>query len=171
MILSNTTLLIEICYFAQYIPWIMHMAYPPSYTGYFREPHWKSMGLPEISRVTLTGVIWLCQWRDPEIYGWVFHMKPQEKNVTTTNNTVRIHWNGKVVRMTALLVTGDVEVKLQRPQWRPGQSHWRPFRFFISIRCNAHDDVMTGKCFHFNWPFMRGIHRLRVKFSHLCLMR
>ena len=27
-------------------------AYLPRYPGYFREPHWKSMGLPEISRVT-----------------------------------------------------------------------------------------------------------------------
>ena len=26
------------------------------YPGYFREPHWNSMGLPEISRVTLTGM-------------------------------------------------------------------------------------------------------------------
>ena len=26
--------------------------YLPSYPGYFREPHWLSMGLPEISRVT-----------------------------------------------------------------------------------------------------------------------
>ena len=27
-------------------------AYPWSYPGYFREPHWKSMGFPEISSVT-----------------------------------------------------------------------------------------------------------------------
>ena len=31
--------------------------YSLSYPGYFREPHWKSMGLPEISMVTLTGTI------------------------------------------------------------------------------------------------------------------
>ena len=39
------------------------------------------------------------------------------------------HWNGKIVRMTSLALTGDVEDKLQRPQWRPGQSSSRPFRF------------------------------------------
>ena len=37
-----------------------------SYPGYFREPHWFSMGLLEISRVTLTGMpvdqLW---WRGP----------------------------------------------------------------------------------------------------------
>ena len=31
--------------------------------------------------------------------------------------------------MTPLVVIGDVEVKLQRLQWRPGQSCCRPFRF------------------------------------------
>ena len=35
--------------------------------------------------------------------------------------------NGKVVRMTALVVIGHVEGKLQRPQWRPGQSPWPSF--------------------------------------------
>ena len=32
--------------------------------------------------------------------------------------------------MTALFVTGDVGGKLQRPQWRPGQSPWR---FSVSV--------------------------------------
>ena len=31
---------------------VTHTAYLSSYPGYFREPHWLSMGLPEISRVT-----------------------------------------------------------------------------------------------------------------------
>ena len=39
------------------------------------------------------------------------------------------HWNGKVVMMTTLLVAGDVEGKLQCPQWWPGQSPWQPFHF------------------------------------------
>ena len=34
----------------------------------------------------------------------------------------------KVVRMTALLVSGDVKGKLQRTQWQSGQSHWQPLR-------------------------------------------
>ena len=33
---------------------ILYEAYLSSYPGYFREPHWLSMGFPEISRVTLT---------------------------------------------------------------------------------------------------------------------
>ena len=39
------------------------------------------------------------------------------------------HWNEKVVRVTALIFTGDVEDKLQRIQWIPRMSPWRPFRF------------------------------------------
>ena len=35
------------------IPSSLPMAYLSSYTGYFREPHWKSMGLSEIPWVTL----------------------------------------------------------------------------------------------------------------------
>ena len=45
----------------------------------------------------------------------------------------QIHWNGKVVRLTALVAIGDVEGKLQLPQWRTGQSPWRPFRFWDHI--------------------------------------
>ena len=41
------------------------------------------------------------------------------------------HWNVKVARITALVVTGDVEGKLQRPRWRPEQPPWRPFRFCV----------------------------------------
>ena len=42
-----------------------------------------------------------------------------------------IHRNGKAIRITALLITGDLEGKLQCPQWWPGQSPWRPFDFCI----------------------------------------
>ena len=34
--------------------------------GYFREPHWKSMGLPEISRTTFDGYILLSSFHDGE---------------------------------------------------------------------------------------------------------
>ena len=47
------------------------------------------------------------------------------------------HWNGKIMWMTAPVLIGDVKDKLQRPQWRPGQSLWQPFRFcecVVSIR-------------------------------------
>ena len=43
------------------------------------------------------------------------------------------HWNRKVVRVTAQIITGDVEVCLQCLQWQPGQSSWWPFHFSASI--------------------------------------
>ena len=45
-----------------------------------------------------------------------------------------IHRNGNVIRMTAPLVTGDVEDKLQRSQWRPGQSQFLPQDVAFSIQ-------------------------------------
>ena len=39
------------------------------------------------------------------------------------------HRKVKVVRVTVLVFTGDVEACLQRLQWIPGLSSWRPFRF------------------------------------------
>ena len=36
---------------------LLHITYLTSYPGYFWEPHWFSMGLLEISRVTFTGII------------------------------------------------------------------------------------------------------------------
>ena len=45
------------------------------------------------------------------------------------------HRNEKVVRMTALIFTGDVEDKLQRLQWIPRLSTWRPFRFCVYLIC------------------------------------
>ena len=40
-----------------------------------------------------------------------------------------IYWYGNVVRMTALVVTGDVDGKLQRLHWWSGQSSWWHFLF------------------------------------------
>ena len=42
-----------------------------------------------------------------------------------------MHWNRKIVRVTAQFITRDVEDKLQRLQWRTGQSISRPFRFCV----------------------------------------
>ena len=42
-----------------------------------------------------------------------------------------LHWNGKVVLMTTLIFTGDVEGKLQRIQWMPRLSTGRPSRFSV----------------------------------------
>ena len=44
-----------------------------------------------------------------------------------------LHWNGKVVRVTDLIFTGDVEDKLQRLQWKPSLSLWRPLRFCVHV--------------------------------------
>ena len=48
------------------------------------------------------------------------------------------HRNEKVVRMTALIFTGDVEDKLQRLQWIPRLSTWRPFRFCVTNVAISH---------------------------------
>ena len=40
-----------------------------------------------------------------------------------------VHRNGKVVMVTVLVFTGDVEACLQRLLWKSGLSSWRPFRF------------------------------------------
>ena len=37
------------------------------------------------------------------------------------------HWNENIVRVKALIFTGDVEDKLQHLQWIPGLSPWLPF--------------------------------------------
>ena len=43
------------------------------------------------------------------------------------------HRNGKVVKLTALIFTGDVEACLQRLQWKSRLSSWQLFRFSVSI--------------------------------------
>ena len=43
-----------------------------------------------------------------------------------------IHRSGKVIRVTALAFTGDVEAYLQRLQWIPGLSPWPPLRFSVT---------------------------------------
>ena len=58
--------------------------------------------------------------------------------------------------MTALVFTGDVEDKLQRLQWIPRLSLWRPFRFCVwvgEIPLNTwrnNDVVITSKQRHFD---------------------
>ena len=38
---------------------------------------------------------------------------------------------GRIARVTALVVTWDVEACFQRLQWRSGQSSWRPLGFCV----------------------------------------
>ena len=40
-----------------------------------------------------------------------------------------IHWNGKYIRVTVLVFTGDIEDKLQCLQWIPELSTWRLLYF------------------------------------------
>ena len=56
-----------------------------------------------------------------------------------------IHWRGKVVRMTALVFTGDVEDKLQSLQWITWLSPWRTFRF-----CVLQSPLLT-QFYNFTW--------------------
>ena len=48
-----------------------------------------------------------------------------------------------IVRMTPLVVIGDVEGKLQRPQWRPWQSPWRLLRFCDCFMCTLCADMFV----------------------------
>ena len=81
------------------------------------------------------------------------------------------HWNGKIVRMTALVFTGDVEDKFQRLPWISELSTWRHFRFDecvkntsfrITKRCKApqiSDDVMIWTHFPHYACHFGGIYR------------
>ena len=72
-----------------------------------------------------TYLLWVVRWNDHEI-----------------------HRNVKVVRMTALFVSGD-EGKIQRPQWRPGHSLWQ---------CSMHQNSVYYECFGkimINWADSR----------------
>ena len=50
--------------------------------------------------------------------------------------------------MTALVVTGDVEGKLQRLQWRPGQSPYGPFRFRLETTDAAQHSMIRHHLLH-----------------------
>ena len=58
----------------------------------------------------------------------------------------KIDRTGTVVSVTTLVFTGDVEVCLQRFQWIPGLSHWRPFRFSVRWFNNLHFNSCSLKC-------------------------
>ena len=84
----------------------------------------------------------------------------------------------KVTRITHLLATGDVEGKLQRLQWRPGQSSWRPFRFCAYVQICWRDyvqytprimhTVRTLLCFVTVWyrPILRIFYHSRVRWRY-----
>ena len=68
-------------------------------------------------------------WSKPHMYVGYYGERWLTCNTVFLEIYAPDKWKGKVVRMAALVVTGDVEGKLQRPQWRPRQSPWRPFHF------------------------------------------
>ena len=74
----------------------------------------------------------MCSIPGISIYSYIEILAYTFKNGTAKANDQQ--W--QKCRQCALNVTGDVEGKLQRPRWRPGQSPWRPFRF-----CEAHFTV------------------------------
>ena len=69
------------------------------------------------------------------------HIKAMSINLLTKKRFLQqnllihnsVHWNGNVIRMTAMLITGEVEDKFQHPRWRPGQSLWWPFCFCLLL--------------------------------------
>ena len=95
-------------------------------------------------------------------------------------NVDPVHWhmytlNIKVVRMTALVVTGDVEGKLQRLQWRPEQSPCPPFRFCVSIampQCFNRTPLQTcNHRYHHNMSQMRRFQeqsKIPIRFKGFC---
>ena len=54
---------------------------------------------------------------------------------TVQSNILHVvkHIDGKFVRVTALVVTEDVEACLQHPQWWQGQSPWQPQPFLLRV--------------------------------------
>ena len=75
--------------------------------------------------------------------------------ILTNDNPEFIHWKEKFARITTLIITGDVEDKLQLSQCRPGQSFWRPFRFREKLLCHwmkllqQHHVVVAIRTFEF----------------------
>ena len=72
-------------------------------------------------------------------------------------------WNRKVVRMTALVFTGDVEDKLQRLQWISRLSTWQLFSFCVQLvfHCgfvpfNFSYPYPSGS-FHWHWDCIHGL--------------
>ena len=59
---------------------------------------------------------------------WGIHVNKWDVMPLTCPNFNGGHRNGKVVRLTALVFTGDVEACLQRLQWVSGLSTWWPIR-------------------------------------------
>ena len=77
-----------------------------------------------------------CQWSNPEEHGEKCinaHQKITENGMAHYGNVLYIYRNRKVVRVTALVFTGDVEACLQHLQWISGLSLWRYFHFSIEI--------------------------------------
>ena len=73
--------------------------------------------------VTTFSFQWIHLSRRPFVFsGRLFHVSNHHHQ-----------WNGKVVSVTTLIFTDDVEDKLQRLQWIPRLSTWRSFRFCVHI--------------------------------------
>ena len=70
-------------------------------------------------------------------------------------------WNTKVIGMAALVFTGDVESKLQRPQWRPGQSPWWLFHFWAMMHYAVYPKVYTRHTL-VQWYVLPLYHRLAL---------
>ena len=69
-------------------------------------------------------------------------------------------WYGNTFRITIPLFGGVAE-----SQWYSSNSFLAVFNLDVTERC-AHDDVIKWKHFPRYWPFVWGIHRSPVNFSH-----
>ena len=113
---------------------------------YFRAPHWKSMGLPEIHQRTQNAIITLL-WRRNDVP--TSFWRHNDVIIASCVHWVEGNLTGVAVR--ALLCFAVVR--------------------YLYLPCPpsyyaCHDDIMTWKQFPHYWPFVRGIHRSAVDSPH-----
>ena len=79
--------------------------------------------------------LWFIRWNTTlKLKVWHFNQQYKFPVHVILINVGNLHRNGKVVMVTALAVTGDVEACIRRLQWRSEQSSWRHIRFNVCGR-------------------------------------
>ena len=125
------------------IPKTSSNAYQSGYPVYFREPHWKSMGLPKISRVTMT-----LQWRHNELDGISNH---QPHDCLLNRLFTRRSKKTSKLRITGLCVGNSPETG-EFPAPRASNAEnvsiwWRHHDIYAS---RGHTDKLLAAVFRFH---------------------
>ena len=92
--------------------------------------------------------------------GWyliMFRIMIVSKNCYLTQMLFKIDRKGTIVNVMTLVFTWDVEVCLQRFQWKPRLSHWRPFCFSVWWFNNIHLTLAALNIWqtHFDMSFIK----------------